>query len=134
MLRGLTLGLQFLHSNHIAHRDLKPENVLISRSTAFNWTDPRKPQTIDEPIRVKMHDVKIADFGLSKEIATDSNVINLQAAQTHQSCVGTPMYVAPEVFDKKLEASFGVDIWAAGVGLVGGREDVLRTEHVRLNG
>eukprot|EP00392_Amoebophrya_sp_AT5.2_P013401 g13519.t1 len=109
VLRGLVRGLQFLHDAHIAHRDLKPENVLIAKSESVLGG------------RMKMHDVKIADFGLSKEIATDSNpVLNsknkqqLMFEQTHQSCVGTPMYVAPEVFDKKLEASFGVDIWACG--------------------
>ncbi|CAD7963312.1 unnamed protein product [Amoebophrya sp. A120] len=101
VLRGLVRGLQFLHQAHIAHRDLKPENVLIGSS--------------QNVARMRMHDVKIADFGLSKEIATDSNPLMNKFAQTHQSCVGTPMYVAPEVFDKKLEASFGVDIWACGV-------------------
>lgn len=35
--------------------------------------------------------------------------------QAHQSCVGTPMYVAPEVFNKGIEASFQVDVWALGV-------------------
>jgi len=30
--------------------------------------------------------------GLSKEIATESNPVGMNFFQTHQSCVGTPMY------------------------------------------
>ncbi|CAD7943429.1 unnamed protein product [Amoebophrya sp. A25] len=109
VLKGLAKGLKFLHDVHIAHRDLKPENVLISSSEDVGG----------HLTHMKLHNVKIADFGLSKEIATDSNPLQksniLVYEQTHQSCVGTPMYVAPEVFDKRLEASFGVDIWACGV-------------------
>lgn len=124
VLKGMAAGLQWLHTHHIAHRDLKPENVLISHSRVVVPLDNIVGQSVATGLgsnnllpvkRLKMHDIKIADFGLSKEIPTHSNPVNLQLQQTHQSCVGTLMYAAPEVFDAKEDASFGVDIWAMGV-------------------
>ena len=42
-------GLNYLHSNKIIHRDLKPENILLKKTNDFLQ-------------------VKIADFGLSKQL------------------------------------------------------------------
>ncbi len=44
----ILLGLNYLHSNHIAHRDLKPGNIFI--------------QGLPE----ELHIIKIGDFGVSK--------------------------------------------------------------------
>jgi len=82
LVRQILEGISYMHSHGVVHRDLKPENLLC-QSANF---------------------IKIADFGLSKDVETG----NLQT-----SC-GTPSYVAPEVllggqYDNE------VDIWSTGV-------------------
>ncbi|GMN45363.1 hypothetical protein TIFTF001_014563 [Ficus carica] len=72
----------------ICHRDLKLENTLLDGSTA-----PR---------------VKICDFGYSK-----SSVLHSQPKST----VGTPAYIAPEVFSKREYDGKIADVWSCGVTL-----------------
>jgi serine/threonine protein kinase len=75
----------------IVHRDLKPENIMIE---------------LDDPAHsTEVHQIKLADFGLSKMIVPGEVM--------YESC-GTPAYVAPEVLKK---GGYGkeVDIWSAGV-------------------
>jgi len=86
LIRQILEGIDYMHKHGVVHRDLKPENLLCSNTSA-------QPSNI-----------KIADFGLSKDVETG----NLQT-----SC-GTPSYVAPEVlmggnYDSE------VDIWSIGV-------------------
>jgi len=78
-------AISYLHSVNVVHRDLKPENLLLK-----NPTD--------------IHEIKIADFGLSK-------IVGAQALMT--AC-GTPGYVAPEVLTS---GGYGpeVDMWSVGV-------------------
>lgn len=68
----LISGVSYCHSMEICHRDLKLENTLLDGSSS--------PQ------------LKICDFGYSK-----SSVLHSQPKST----VGTPAYIAPEVFFKK---------------------------------
>jgi len=87
LVRQILEGIDYMHKHGVVHRDLKPENLLCSN-----------PSSATSSI------IKIADFGLSKDLETG----NLQT-----SC-GTPSYVAPEVlmggqYDSE------VDIWSIGV-------------------
>ncbi|XP_024022871.1 serine/threonine-protein kinase SAPK2 [Morus notabilis] len=84
----LISGVSYCHSMQICHRDLKLENTLLDGSTA-----PR---------------VKICDFGYSK-----SSVLHSQPKST----VGTPAYIAPEVFSKKEYDGKVADVWSCGVTL-----------------
>lgn len=69
-MRQMLSAIQYLHQMKIAHRDLKPENILlITRDNDVN--------------------IKLTDFGLAK--ATDES-------GGLKSFVGTPQYVAPEVY------------------------------------
>jgi len=82
LIRQVLEGIDYMHRHGVVHRDLKPENLLCASANV----------------------IKIADFGLSKDIESG----NLQT-----SC-GTPSYVAPEVllggqYDNE------VDIWSIGV-------------------
>jgi len=82
LIRRVLEGIDYMHRHGVVHRDLKPENLLC----------------------VSANVIKIADFGLSKDVESG----NLQT-----SC-GTPSYVAPEVllggqYDNE------VDIWSIGV-------------------
>lgn len=89
-------GIAYMHSHKVIHRDLKPENVLIVRS----WLGP-------EPLCAEMHDVKIADFGLSKCL---KRVGEQDAGMT--AC-GTLDYLAPEVLTGQYDER--IDFWSFGV-------------------
>lgn len=87
LVRQILEGIDYMHKHGVVHRDLKPENLLCSNTSSTQSSN-----------------IKIADFGLSKDVETG----NLQT-----SC-GTPSYVAPEVlmggqYDNE------VDIWSIGV-------------------
>lgn len=110
-----------IHSVHLlkfVHRDLKPDNVLISNQGH----------------------IKLSDFGLAKSFQSDDNVISQYQKQGSEikegadstqkikkvkkpykrnralmfSTVGTPDYIAPEVFSQKGYGE-GVDWWSMGV-------------------
>jgi hypothetical protein len=84
-LYGIAIGMMTLHKARIIHRDLKPDNVLLNDNF--------------EP--------KVADFGLSKVV--DSG------ATFHQTMHGgTPLYVAPEIWEGS-DYSFPVDVYAFGM-------------------
>jgi len=89
LVKQILEGIDYMHKHGVVHRDLKPENLLCANPK----NDPSKASVI-----------KIADFGLSKDVETG----NLQT-----SC-GTPSYVAPEVL---MGGSYDneVDIWSIGV-------------------
>jgi len=67
-VRDVARAIHHAHQRGVLHRDLKPANVLIDLN--------------DE--------VKITDFGLAKQIDSDSSVTGSGAA------IGTPSYMAPE--------------------------------------
>ncbi|KAL4421960.1 hypothetical protein ABPG77_007902 [Micractinium sp. CCAP 211/92] len=89
----LVCGVSWCHSRGVCHRDLKLENTLLA----------------GQP----MPDVKICDFGYSKNTETDS---------TPKTTVGTPAYVAPEVLTRGTVALLQydgekADVWSCGVAL-----------------
>ncbi|XP_075640924.1 cyclin-dependent kinase F-4 [Castanea sativa] len=75
-------GLSYMHQRGYFHRDLKPENLLVTKDT-----------------------IKIADFGLAREI-------NSQPPYTEY--VSTRWYRAPEVLLQSYLYSSKVDMWAMG--------------------
>jgi len=82
IMKQLLEACQYMSSCGIAHRDLKPDNILIT----------------DEG------EIKISDFGLSKDFTTSILV----------SAVGTANYVAPEVLSGA-EYNSACDVWSCGV-------------------
>lgn len=83
-------ALQFAHDKGVIHRDIKPENILMAKDGS----------------------VKIADFGLSRILGSDSPPTALTA--THQ-IMGTPRYMAPEQFEGARSVDHRADIYSLGV-------------------
>ena len=84
----LVCGVSYCHAMQICHRDLKLENTLLDGSPA-----PR---------------LKICDFGYSKSSLLHSRP---------KSTVGTPAYIAPEVFSRREYDGKHADVWSCGVTL-----------------
>lgn len=78
----LLQGLAYIHKNGFFHRDLKPENILMTEGK-----------------------VKIADFGLAREI---------RSRPPYTDYVSTRWYRAPELLLRSTTYNSPVDIFAAG--------------------
>lgn len=81
IIRSIASGLDYAHSKGIVHRDIKPGNILMQEG---------------HPL--------LADFGMVKKIAGDSNL-------TGTAIVGTPSYMAPEQ-GQGLDVTHLVDVYA----------------------
>ncbi len=92
-------ALQYAHEHGIVHRDIKPENLLLDKEGR----------------------VKIADFGIAKLVARDSNLATAtQPEATLESRAtlagGTPQYMAPEQKEHGV-TDHRADIYSLGVVL-----------------
>ena len=79
-------AINYCHKMKIIHRDLKPENILITKNNKGF-------------IRIK-----ICDFGTSQIF---------QKGEVQYSIVGSLLYMAPEIIEKKY--NFKCDQWSCGV-------------------
>lgn len=94
-------GLAALHREHVIHRDLKPGNVLID----------------------KQQRVKIADFGISalREVVDPLGATHTPDAPRSDSLtqtgamLGTPMYMAPELWRGADRANEASDVFSLGL-------------------
>lgn len=105
------LAVDSVHKLNYIHRDIKPDNVLIDRSGHVKLSDfglCKHNQLIEDSNNIKkMNDEefkkisnKTGDFKRSRVLAF--------------STVGTPDYIAPEVFNKQ-GYNQSVDWWSIGV-------------------
>ena len=88
-------GLAFIHIKNIAHRDLKPANILVDSND----------------------NLKIGDVGLAKtiwDIQSESGEHNDMTFERYMSSkVGTPLYMAPEVW--RGEYRITCDVFSIGL-------------------
>jgi serine/threonine protein kinase len=82
VVAGIVLGMIAIHESGILHRDLKPSNVLIDSE----------------------HRPRICDFGSSREKS-------LSRTLTGGSQVGTPLYMAPDLYEEH-EYDEKVDVYS----------------------
>mmetsp|Transcript_80050 Transcript_80050/g.183390 ORF Transcript_80050/g.183390 Transcript_80050/m.183390 type:complete len:780 (+) Transcript_80050:21-2360(+) len=83
-MKQLCRGVSYMHTNGYFHRDIKPENILVE------CTD---------------RTVKIADFGLAREI---------RSRPPYTDYIATRWYRAPECLLKTNRYSSPIDLWACG--------------------
>ena len=99
VLRQCIEAMSYCHAQQIYHRDLKPENICIVRG------DSR------ESAAAGVGDVKIADFGLAKDLEA-------HAAGPMTTMCGTIAFMAPEVMDTRSHSpdycGAAVDCWGLG--------------------
>ena len=113
IMRQITDGLQYMHSQNIVHRDIKLDNILINFNKFKNYAIKG-----NMPPKVKYEDVtlndsftlKIADLGYSKELEDQS---------MGSTILGTPINMSPDIIQnyegketKKYNTS--VDLWSLG--------------------
>lgn len=90
--KQMLLGLEYLHSKNIVHRDVKPANTLIDSHGG----------------------IKFVDFGASKVYKNQKTLV---VNGEHNSLIGTPHYMSPEVITGEQIADMkkgSQDIWSLG--------------------
>ena len=87
ILTQIASGLQAAHKAGVIHRDIKADNILVTNQGGL---------------------VKVADFGLAKDLNSD---LKLTA---DGAMIGTPLYMAPEIGRVK-EIDARVDVYSLGV-------------------
>ncbi|KAG5953212.1 hypothetical protein E4U53_006339 [Claviceps sorghi] len=84
IVREVAEALRWVHGQGIIHRDIKCANVLVT----------------------EVGHVQLCDFGVSGVIETKFD--------KRTTCIGTPHWMAPELFDQSTLYGTEVDIWAFG--------------------
>lgn len=84
ILREVAEALRWVHGQGIIHRDIKCANVLVT----------------------EVGDVQLCDFGVAGVIETKFD--------KRTTFIGTPHWMAPELFDQSASYGTEVDIWAFG--------------------
>lgn len=104
----VVVALEYLHGHGIVHRDLKPENLLVASNGHLKLVDfglSFKGMMVDHPLHAA------SSPGAHDETA--SPLLPPGPDGRHDSSVGTPDYLAPEVI-LGVGHSAEVDWWALG--------------------
>ena len=112
----IATALEEAHKIRLIHRDLKPQNVMLAgprRCCVLDWGIARLHTPSPAPV---------VDFGLVRQSTNDvettdaAPVIARAAQQPQRMPVGTPGYMAPEVYDGAHPAP-AQDVYSLGVVL-----------------
>ncbi|KAJ3086706.1 hypothetical protein HK102_012671, partial [Quaeritorhiza haematococci] len=93
----MLLGLAHMHKHGFFHRDMKPGMLQLIPKSTFNG--------IEENLLMKGDTVKLADFGLAREI---------RSRPPYTEYVSTRWYRAPEVLLRSTSYNSPIDMWAVG--------------------
>lgn len=84
---GIAKAMAYVHHKLYVHRDLKPDNIFFDEN----------------------YEIKIGDFGLSRKLDKQNEIVMTLN-------IGTPVYIAPEIFDTdNLRYSREVDVYSFGI-------------------
>merc|ERR1719195_1003480 len=110
----LAEAIHSVHKLNFVHRDLKPDNVLIANTGHIKLSDFGLAKRFDSSKENFVNE-------LQEETSKESNIDNCEKSKGYKrsrklmySTVGTPDYIAPEVFLRKGYAE-SVDWWSLGV-------------------
>ena len=110
------LAIETVHKVNYIHRDLKPDNILLDKNGHVKLTDFGlcKHAQISQP---KVSDIDTSEFSVKfnqLKSVLDKKLGYRRCRKLAYSTVGTPDYIAPEVFG---QAGYDetVDWWSCGV-------------------
>jgi serine/threonine-protein kinase len=86
------VGIAEFHALGVVHRDLKPSNLFVAEAAGKRM-------------------IKVLDFGISKENASDSSA----PLTATDNVLGTPQYMSPEQVRASKDVDARSDLWSLGV-------------------
>ncbi|KDO17643.1 CAMKK protein kinase [Saprolegnia parasitica CBS 223.65] len=110
LLRCASVGLKYLHANHLVHRDIKPDNLLLT----------------DDGRECKLADLGVAHFfppptSVQGDVSTEGDDDDKAAAGSAPGMLintkGTYEFMSPEALSGEEYSGYAADIWALGVTL-----------------
>ena len=115
LMEQLARAMHFAHLRGIVHRDLKPANILLAAANVPAAVGPAGKDRsatnavmIAEPAPLTAFTPKITDFGLAKNLESDSGHTRTGAI------LGTPSYISPEQASGRKEIGPATDVYALG--------------------
>ena len=115
------LAIESVHNLNYIHRDLKPDNLIIGRDGHLKLSDfglckhveiKAKSENIHEIMRSDLNNLP-KEFSNMSQVQANKRSEYIRQRKLAYSTVGTPDYIAPEVFGQQ-GYNETVDWWSCG--------------------